>query len=338
MRKYKYLLILAVIFTALIITQTGCKREVEPVTDNEFMLDTTCTISIYEMADGDDKEAKKVIDDAFKLCSQLEKKLSRTLKTSDIYKLNNSGGEWVEVSEDTLDVVKSGIKYSKISDGIFDITVGGVTSLWDFHAEKPVVPNKAKVDEAIKHVDYKNIMINGNMLRLADPEAQIDLGGIAKGYIGDRLVTYLEKKGVTSGIVNLGGNVICIGSKPDSEGFNIGVEAPFSDRKEIIGSITATDKTLVTSGVYERSFTVDGKKYHHILSTETGFPVATDLDAVTLITDKGRSMDIDAMSTICLIKGYDESRKFIEKMDGIEAIFILSDGTVKQTAGVELHK
>jgi thiamine biosynthesis lipoprotein len=134
-------------------------------------------------------------------------------------------------------------------------------------------------------------------------------------------------------VINLGGNVICIGGKTDEDDFVIGVETPFSDRTEIIGKIGVRDKTLVTSGVYERRIEVDGKTYHHILDTETGWPVDTDLNAVTLIADKGRSGDIDALSTICLIKGADEGMRFIEKQEGVEGVFVLSDGSVRTTAG-----
>ncbi len=143
----------------------------------------------------------------------------------------------------------------------------------------------------------------------------------------------LESKGVVSAVINLGGNVICIGGKTDDDDFVIGVETPFSDRSEIIGKIDARDKTLVTSGVYERRIDVGGKTYHHILNTKTGWPVDTDLDAVTLIADKGRSGDIDALSTICLIKGSDEGIKLIESMDGIEGVFVMSDGSVRTTGG-----
>ena len=136
------------------------------------------------------------------------------------------------------------------------------------------------------------------------------------------MTEFLESRGVTSAVINLGGNVICIGGKTDDSGFVIGVETPFSDRSEIIGKVEATDKTLVTSGVYERRIEVGGKSYHHILDTKTGWPAETDVDAVTLIADKGRSADIDALST-----------KLIEGMDGIEGVFVLSDGSVLTTDG-----
>ncbi|MBP0985474.1 MAG: FAD:protein FMN transferase, partial [Oscillospiraceae bacterium] len=188
-----------------------------------------------------------------------------------------------------------------------------------------------------KHIGYKKIEIEGSKVRLTDPETKLDLGGIAKGYIGDRMAEVLESKGVVSAVVNLGGNVICIGGKTDEDDFVIGVETPFSDRSEIIGKIRARDKTLVTSGVYERRIEVDGKTYHHILDSKTGWPVDTDLDAVTLIADKGHSGDIDALSTICLIKGPDEGMKLIESMDGIEGVFVLSDGDIRTTAGAGLE-
>ena len=123
----------------------------------------------------------------------------------------------------------------------------------------------------------------------------------------------------------------------DEGNFVIGVEAPYSDRSEIVGKVKARDMTLVTSGVYERQIEVDGKTYHHILSTKTGYSVETDLDAVTLAGAKGQSMDLDALSTICLIKGHDEAKKLIEGIDGIEAVFIMHDGSTDKTSGMEFE-
>ena len=337
-----------ILLAAVLILLAGCSGKsgtaAEPVMDDGYYLDTVCTISIYRMADGQGEvkdaedmreEAEAAIGEAFDLCSELESKVSRTRKDSDISRLNSAAGEWVDVSEDTLKLIQKGMEYSHMSDGSFDITVGGVTEQWDFHAPEgeAKIPDADALAEAVKHINYRNIAIEGNRVRLTDPETKIDLGGIAKGYIGDRMTELLESKGAVSAVINLGGNVICIGGKTDEDGFVIGVETPFSDRTEIIGKIDARDKTLVTSGVYERQIEVDGKKYHHILDTGTGWPVSTDLDAVTLIADKGRSADIDALSTTCLIKGADEGMKLIEEQDGIEGVFVLSDGDVRTTAG-----
>ena len=332
----------------LIITQTSCSGvgagSPEPVMKDGYYLDTICSISVYRMTDeqGEVKdaaelseEAEAAIDEAFELCSELESKVSRTRESSDISRVNAAGGEWVEVSEDICELIKKGLEYSQMSDGAFDITVGGLTEQWDFHAAEgeAKLPDAEALAEASKHVGFRAVEIEDGKVRLKDPETKLDLGGIAKGWIGDRMTEVLESRGVVSAVINLGGNVICIGSKTDEDDFVIGVETPFSDRSEIIGKINARDKTLVTSGVYERMIEVDGKTYHHILDTKTGWPVETDLDAVTLIADKGRSGDIDALSTTCLIKGSAEGMEFIEEAEGIEGVFVLSDGSILTTSG-----
>jgi len=336
------------LLASALILLAGCSgmgvSDPEPVMGDGYYLDTVCSISIYRMADAGgevkaasemSEDAQAAIDEAFELCKDLEAKVSRTRKDSDISNINNAKGEWVDVSEETRELIQKGMEYSHSSDGGFDITVGGVTEQWDFHAAEgeAKIPDADALAEAVKHINYRNIAIEGNRVRLTDPETKLDLGGIAKGWIGDRMTELLESKGVVSAVINLGGNVICIGGKTGEDDFVIGVETPFSDRTEIIGKIGVRDKTLVTSGVYERRIEVDGKTYHHILDTKTGWPVETDLDAVTLIADKGRSGDIDAMSTICLIKGAEEGMKFIEEQDGVEGVFVLSDGSVRTTAG-----
>ena len=340
----KKTVLLLLLFT-LIISQTACGGpSAEPVSQDGYFLDTVCSVSVYRMKDdaGNVKaasemedEANAAISDAFAVCEDMEALLSRTRAGSDISRINEAKGEWTEVSDAAAEIIRKGMEYSRMSDGAFDITVGGLTEQWDFHAAEgeAKLPDEKALAEAAKHVDYRNIAIEGGKVRLTDPETKLDLGGIAKGYIGDMMTEVLEQRGVVSATVNLGGNVICIGGKTDGDDFVIGVEAPFSDRTEIIGKINARDKTLVTSGVYERMIEVDGKTYHHILDTKTGWPVKTDLDAVTLIADKGRSADIDALSTTCLIKGSEEGMKFIEGIDGVEAVFVLSDGSIRQTSG-----
>ena len=332
--------VLAAMISACLSACSGSSAE--PVSDDGYYLDTICSVSIYRMTDASGEvkaasemkdEANAAIGDAFALCQEMEDLLSRTREGSDISRINAAKGEWTEVSGSTAEILRKGIEYSGASGGAFDITVGGVTKLWDFHAAEgeAKLPDEEALAEAVKHVGYTKLEIDGSRVRLTDPETELDLGGIAKGYIGDLMTKALEQRDVVSATINLGGNVICIGGKTDGDDFVIGVETPFSDRTEIIGKINARDKTLVTSGVYERRIDVDGKTYHHILDTKTGWPAATDLDAVTLIADKGRSADIDALSTTCLIKGSAEGKRFIEGMDGVEAVFVLSDGSIVTT-------
>ena len=169
------------------------------------------------------------------------------------------------------------MEYGRISGGNFDITIGQVTDLWDFHEQDEAgektgqVPDKNKREQAVSHVDYEQIIIQGNTVRLAEPQAEIDLGGIAKGYVADRVGDYMEEQGVTSAVISLGGNIVVIGEKgvsmTDSQGddFSIGIRDPQSDSGDLAGVLRCSDKTVVTSGTYERYFEADGIRYHHIL-------------------------------------------------------------------------
>ncbi len=333
--------LLAVLVTLLIIiTQTGCNSnsDVEPVSKDNYFLDTTCTVSVYEINGGlDEDEAGEAIDKAYDRCRELDKLLTNKKDTSDVGKINSADGEWVTVGDDAITVIQAGIHYGDLSDGQFDITIGRITDLWDFHSDEPELPDADKLAEAVKHVDYHNIEIRGNRVRLLDPEAKIDLGGIAKGYVADEMRKVLKAEGVTSAVINLGGNIATVGTKPDGSDFTIGIEKPFSDRQEIIGKTHIGEGTVVTSGIYERQFEIDGKIYHHILSPETGYPVTTDLEAVTLVSTDTSSMDSDALSTICLMKGTKAAKQLIKTQDGIEAAFYGSDDSISTTDGMNFE-
>ena len=175
-------------------------------------------------------------------------------------------------------------------------------------------------------------------MTLLDPETEIDLGGIAKGYICDRVCNYLREEGVESGVVNLGGNIAVIGSKNGREPFRVGIERPYSDRSEIVGYIEGEDVTLVTSGIYERCFEKDGRTYHHILDTGTGYPVESGVESVTIIAKAGLSVDCDALSTMCLALGVEEGMSIVDSIDGVEAVFIDSDDNISATEGAGFIK
>lgn len=317
----------------------GCgKKTADPVTSEAYYFDTRCQLTIYDMKDMSEENANKVIDDAFKQCDRYEKLLSKTKKGSDIYKVNHAGGRAVKCDPATVKVIKDGIRYGDLSNGEFDITVGQAEDLYDFHDEKDhKVPTDVQLARAVSHIDYKTIRISGNKVSLADPEAEIDLGGIAKGYIGDMLTDRLKDEGVKSAIISLGGNIVCIGDKNGSP-FKVGIEKPFSDQGSVIGYTEAQNKTVVTSGIYERYFKKNGKFYHHILEPSTGRPASTDVSGVTITAKKGRSMDCDAMATICLIYGRDKGMKFIEKQKGYEALFIDRDGNITKTDNMNFTK
>lgn len=327
MKPAKKILLICILFSLFIIPQTGCGNE-EPVSKTSYYLDTTCQIDIFGM---DEEQAASIIDDAFMVCADYELLLSKTKEDSDIWKINHAKGKAVECDKDTVEVIKRGIYYGDLSKGKFDITIGKVTDLWDFHADEPKVPEKAKIRDCLSHVDYKMIKIDGNKVSLSDPEAQIDLGGIAKGYICDKVTEFLKDNGVECAIVNLGGNIAVIGQKNGKDDFMVGIEKPFSDRSEVVGAVAAHDKTFVTSGIYERCFEQDGKTYHHILDVNTGYPVDSDIISVSIISDLGESVNCDGLSTLCLTLGVDEATKLINSIDGVEAVFIDKDGNITST-------
>ncbi len=247
--------------------------------------------------------------------------LSKTDKNSEIYALNNSKGKPIAVSEDTLYLIKKGIEYSEKTNGLFNIALGSVSNLWDFTGETCAVPDNNKLQQALKTIDYNLIEISGNAVTI--PEGmQLDLGGIAKGYIGDKLKEFYLEKGISSALLNLGGNIVCIGTPPHNDSFHIGIKKPFS-QNETITSVHINDQCVVTSGIYERYFEKDGTIYHHILDPATGYPVQTDLYGITLIANS--SMEADILSTICLLLGHKRAQEFLQSYDDVEVIFITDD-------------
>ena len=367
-KKFVKKAVLALLIVALIIPQSACKSNGQNADANQgisktgFFLDTVCSITIYglayedgRLADMRDEELEKecylIITDAFKLCSEYENMLSKTIETSDIARINNAGGKAVTVSDETVEVLKKGLEFGGLSGGAFDITIGKATDLWDFHDnletghEGGKVPSEKDLKEAISHVNYENIKIEGNRVSLTDPETEINLGGIAKGYIADKAAEYLNERGVVSAIVDLGGNIVALGGKAPQlvEGsadaladeqteFKVGIKDPTAEDGSLLGIVTCKNKTVVTSGTYERYFEKDGEKYHHILDVNTGYPVDTDVLSVTIIADRGYSADCDGLSTTCLALGMDKGMKLVKSLEGFEAVFVDTDGNVEVTS------
>ncbi len=300
----------------------GCGNK-QPVVQEAFLLDTFVSVTLY---DGDEEQAQGTLD----LCRSYEDIFSRTDPDSELYRLNHR--EITQVSNDLAEVIALGLDYAARTSGAFDITTGSITSLWDFSAETPQIPDPAAVSEGLTHVGWEKVDLNGNTVTFSDPGTMIDLGGIAKGYIADRMADYLRQEGVTSAIIDLGGNLYCLGTKPGGDPFQVGIQYPYEDRQTVIGSLPASDLSVVTSGVYERCFTVDGKLYHHILDTSTGYPVENDLLSVTIVSDA--SVDGDALSTACFALGLEEGIALIENTEGAEAVFVTDDFATHITSGL----
>lgn len=349
-----FYLILCTVLVCPMLLFTGCGNITDadtsttgnqPISISSIKLNTAVQITIYDSQD------KALLDDCLALCDKYELIFSRTNEKSELYKLNHrkdvSDGDfgtdgpttpypvsgtadtW-HISEDLAALLSEGLDITRESDGAFDIAIAPLTSLWDFTAEDPEVPDDAAIQKALPLCSSDGVTIDGEDITLLSDDIQFDVGAIAKGYIADRLKDFLIKKGVKSAIINLGGNVLCIGSKPDGTPFKIGIQKPFADRNETEAVMDITGKSVVSSGIYERCFKQDGKLYHHILNPQTGYPYDNGLISVTIISDQ--SVDGDALSTTCFALGLEDGLKFAEKK-GVQAVFITEDYELHYTDG-----
>ena len=351
-----FYLILCTVLVCPILLFTGCGNITdadtsttgnEPISISSIKLNTAVQITIYDSQD------KALLDDCLALCDKYELIFSRTNEKSELYKLNhrkntsdkdpNADGQttpypvsgtadtW-HISEDLAALLSEGLDITRESDGAFDIAIAPLTSLWDFTAEDPKVPDDAAIQKALPLCSSDGVTIDGQDITLPSDDIQFDVGAIAKGYIADRMKDLLVKKGVKSAIINLGGNVLCIGSKPDGTPFKVGIQKPFADRNETEAVMDITGKSVVSSGIYERCFKQNGKLYHHILNPKTGYPYDNSLISVTIISDQ--SVDGDALSTTCFALGLEDGLKFAEKK-GVQAVLITEDYELHYTDGFQ---
>lgn len=323
MRKINLILCCSVFCILCLFLPGSCKRATEPITRTSFKLDTVITITIY------DSEDTSLLDGAMELCDYYENLLSRTREVSEIYQLNQ--GTRQEVSEDTAALLALARSYSEKTGGLFDPTIGPVSSLWDFHAKEPKAPEKEQIRAALSLVDYRDMTLSGNTVTFRKEGMMLDLGGIAKGYIADRIKDYLLEQNVKSAVINLGGNVLCIGGRPDGTPFQIGIQQPFEENSTEIPPLAIRDQAVVTSGIYQRYFEENGIFYHHILDPETGYPCDNELVSVTIICD--RSADGDALSTSCFLMGLEKGIEFVNQSENVQAVFITKKGEVFYSDG-----
>ena len=275
---------------------------------------------------GDERRALAAFDEARAASRRFERLFSRTLPRSDIARLNAAHGTAVEIAPETADLLTRALFYCADSCGRFDITMGAAVRLWDLR--RGIVPSRRALDEALGHVDWRGLHVwreDGRAFaQLDDPLAAVDVGGIAKGWIADELTRIMRARGLSDFIVNLGGNVVAHGEKPDGVPWSIGIQDP-RDKGALVGAMPLRDASAVTSGIYERCCTVDGTFYHHILSPETGMPAQTDVAGVTVVAD--RSIDAEGYSTTLLALGIERGCAFAREHSAIrQAIFVTHEG------------
>ena len=305
---------------------SACSAE-QPVSPSAIKLDTVVTITLYGGEDGE------LIDEAFSEIDRLAALLDVNDEGSELYLLaENAGRDWTNVSDETMEVLKLSKYYYELSDGYFDVTAAPIVELWDV-LNGGYYPSEAERKAAAELTNGSELLLEGNRAMLAREGMKADLGGIAKGYIADKVKALLTERGVEHAIIDLGGNILLIGGKSEEQPFTIGVQDPNGESGEVLMKVSVSDKSLVSSGIYERYFEYDGKKYHHIMDPFTASPSESDLAGVTIISE--HSVDGDALSTACLLLGSEKGMELVESLDGVEAVFVRRDEAVIISSGMD---
>ena len=324
----------------ILLLLAGCGQKTERKTVSFFAMDTIMEVSVY----GDDS----VLTDAEALVKQLDSELSAT--NGDIARLNDAKVSFreykdgsssciryevksLELSENAVALIREAKKLCEKTYGALDISVYPLVELWGFDSGNFRVPSDAEIASALKGVDHQNITAGSGDNSVTIPwNAKIGLGAIAKGYTGDMVIAMLRNNGVKSALINLGGNVQTLGTKPDGSLWRIGIADP-NEPAKTLGYVKVGEAAVVTSGGYQRYFEQDGKKYIHILDPKTGKPVENSFLSVTVVGPSG--LVCDAYSTALFVMGPEKAREFIAGEQGYEAVFVLEGGTIEVTEGLK---
>ena len=251
--------------------------------------------------------------------------LSWRKEGSDVYRINKGSGTQVSVSPDTVKIIGKCIDISDDCGGVFDITIGNVTKLWDFGGNNQRLPSDDEIKTALGSVGYKNVSISGNAVQIKKGQS-LDLGAVGKGFVCDKIKELLDKGRTKSAVVSVGGSLLIYGNRT----FSVGIINPDND-KQSMGTLKLKDTCVSTSGNYEKYFEQDGKRYHHILNATTGYPATSEFKSVTVVCESG--LISDALSTVCYIAGYRKSIEILKKFDA-EAVFIFNNNAVRVTDGL----
>lgn len=290
-----------------------------------FAMDTYMTFTAY----GDN--AGEALEKAEKEIQTLESEWSVTDENSEIYAVNHSNGNVVTLSEDTAGVVSFALEMAKETDGALEPTIYPVLTAWGFTTDENRIPGSEEIQSLLSRVGYEKVELNGQEIRL--PEGmELDLGAVGKGYAGDLTAEIVKESGVTSALLNIGGNIQTVGSRPDGNDWRLAIRSPYGDGE--VGVLEVSDCAVVTSGNYERYFTgEDGKRYGHIIDPKTGCPVDNGLASVTIVTEEGKMGD--ALSTSMFVKGLEGAQEYWKSHEGFDMILMTEDGEIYLTEGIE---
>lgn len=322
MRKKAICVITAVI---ILLSCAGCGEQAEPADRSFFALDTYITMQAVG------QDAEQALDAAEESIRELEQKWSVTNTGSEIYAINQSDGNPTSISEGTAQLLHFALDMAQDTGGALDPTIYPVLTAWGFTTDSYQVPSQEELGTLLSYVDYQSIQLIDDTVTVPG-ECQIDLGAVAKGYIGDLVADMLRECGITSALMNLGGNVQAVGAKPDGSPWRVGVRDPLADGN--LGVLEIMDQAVVTSGGYERYFTdADGNVYWHILDPQTGYPARNGLISVTVVSPEGKRSD--ALSTALFVMGTERATEYWRAHDGFEMLVVTEGGDICLTEGLE---
>ena len=280
-----------------------------------FAMDTYMEFTAYG------KNSEKAVDAAIEEVQKLDAMLSAENSKSEVYALNEQGN--LQATDDLAELILRGKEIYQETDGLFDDTIYPLMELWGFPTGEYHVPSGEEIENLLPDVDGGTVEISGNTVTLGEGQ-QIDLGGIAKGYTGEKMTEIFQGYGVSSAMVSLGGNIQAIGTKPDGSSWRVGIRDPKGSQQDYAGVLQVQNEAVVTSGGYERYFEEDGRTYIHIIDPRTGYPVENDLLSVTIVSPDGTLAD--GLSTALYIMGYDKAVQFWEQhQDEFDVILITAD-------------
>lgn len=282
-----------------------------------FYFDTVVTATLYGAPEG-------TLEEIWAACDRYEKLLSKTIEGSDVWRINHAEGQAVTVDPETWSILRRAKEISGMTGGAFAVTIAPLTAMWDFTGGTNRMPTEEERLAALPLVDDGAITLGDGCTVSLPKGMEIDLGGIAKGYIADQVASLVKDK-VSGAILSLGGNVYVLGEKPDGTPYNVGIRDPLGDASSVLAVVTTTDRSVVTSGIYERQFTLDGVTYHHILDPVDGLPSTSDLASATIVGVS--SMDADALATACIVLGSEDALRLLQEQE-IDGVLVTREGKI----------
>jgi thiamine biosynthesis lipoprotein len=321
---------------------TACAQQDNSVSVGDFAMDTWMNVSVFYRGSGSRQEEhhRAIAQEALEAIKEIDAIFSRYIEGSDIWRINNAGGEWVTVSDPVIKVLEYAEYFRQITNGGFDVTIGAVSVLWDFTTLDEhgrvigTIPLQGPLSAALTTVGH-GVQIDGNRVRLNHPQAQLDMGAIAKGYAADVAADVLRAAGV-AGIINAGGDVVLVGEKPDGTPWGVGIPMPFTISlvdEIFLGVVYVGDASVVASGTDQRRFERGSRVYHHILDVNTGFSVDTPILMVSIISDSG--IMGEGLTTAMFVMGPQAGLALIESIEGVEVVMLMeADGSWLYSSGV----